>query len=418
MRGGGAERVALRLIDDFLKAGHEVDLVLLQKIGELLPLLPPEVRVFDLAAPRVRNGLRPLVRYFRERRPHAMQISMWPLTVIGIVAHRLARSQARLVTSDHAALSKHFPPSRPFVYRSLTWSVRLFYPLASARIIVAKEAADDLARISGIDRRSIEVVYNPVGEAPADVRSTPEIEALWDGAERRIITVGTLKAQKNHQLLIRSFARAFRGEPVKLMILGEGELRQAVEALAAELGVADQLLFPGFTTDPWPFYASADLFALSSDYEGYPLVLIEALRSGLPIVSTDCESGPREILDGGRYGTLVPVGDEAALATAMKEALVRPHDADALRARAEQLSGQSTSDRYPLFRTDRSGDRASDDRSDRTSRPRRSGRLDRRRSGRRARASAPFHRRPLPPRAPADGIERRPLRDYLQRGDL
>ena len=320
--------------------------MLQQKIGELLPLLPAEVRVFDLEAPRVRNGLRPLIRYFRQRRPDAMQISMWPLTVVGILAHRLARSRARIVTSDHAALSKHFPSSDPLVYRSLTWTVRLFYPLADARIVVAKEAADDLARISGVDRRSLEVVYNPVGEPPADVGTTREIEALWGEAERRIITVGSLKAQKNQQLLIRSFTRAFKGKSVKLMILGQGELRPSLEALAAELGVSDQVLLPGFATDPWPYYASADLFALSSDYEGYPLVLIEALRSGLTIVSTDCESGPREILDGGRYGRLVPVGDEEALADAMKEALDRPQDSATLRARAETLSGQSTSDRY------------------------------------------------------------------------
>jgi glycosyltransferase involved in cell wall biosynthesis len=221
-----------------------------------------------------------------------------------------------------------------------------FYPLADARIVVAKEAADDLARISGVDRRSLEVVYNPVGEPPADVGTTREIEALWGEAERRIITVGSLKAQKNQQLLIRSFTRAFKGRSVKLMILGQGELRPSLEALAAELGVSDQVLLPGFATDPWSYYASADLFALSSDYEGYPLVLIEALRSGLTIVSTDCESGPREILDGGRYGRLVPVGDEEALSDAMKEALDRPQDSATLRARAETLSGQSTSDRY------------------------------------------------------------------------
>jgi glycosyltransferase involved in cell wall biosynthesis len=130
------------------------------------------------------------------------------------------------------------------------------------------------------------------------------------------------------------------------MILGEGALRRELEILAGELGVGGQVLLPGFAADPWPYYASADLFALSSDYEGYPLVLIEALRSGLPVVSTDCESGPREILDGGRYGTLVPVGDEQGLAEALWGGLAGRHDAAALRARAEALSGQSTSDRY------------------------------------------------------------------------
>ena len=346
MRPGGAERVALRLIEDFVKAGYEVDLVLLQKIGELLPLLPPQVQIFDLAAGRVRAGLWPLVRYLRRRQPAAMQISMWPLTILGILAHRLARSKARIVTSDHSTLSKHFPPSKALVYRSLAWSVRLFYPLADARIIVSNDAADDLARISGIARSSIEVVYNPVGEPPTDFGPRPEIEAAWGDAERRILTVGTIKAEKNQRLLIQAFKSAFGGEPVRLMILGQGDLRPELEAFAAELGIAEQVSFPGFTPHPWPYYASADLFVLSSDYEGYPLVLIEAMRSGLPVVSTDCESGPREILDGGRYGALVPVGDAPALAEAMKDALACPKNAEVLRARAEQLSGQSTSDRY------------------------------------------------------------------------
>jgi glycosyltransferase involved in cell wall biosynthesis len=344
-RGGGAERVALRLAEDFLRAGHDVDLVLMEKRGELLELVPPSVRIIDLASPRIRNAVRPLVRYFREAQPHAVQVSMWPLTIATILAHRLARSKARVITSDHAALSKQYPP-KTRAHRALAWSVRAFYPLADARIMVAHEAADDLARLSGLDRNLLEVVYNPVSAPPADLVVPPALEAAWGGASKRIINVGSFKDQKNQLLLIRSFARAFRGTAVKLMILGEGPFRPALEALRAELGVEDQILLPGFTTDPWPYYASADLFALSSDYEGYPLVLIEALRAGVPIVSTDCESGPREILDGGRYGTLVPVGDEEAFAHAMAAALERPVDREALRARAEALSGQGPSDRY------------------------------------------------------------------------
>jgi glycosyltransferase involved in cell wall biosynthesis len=346
MRGGGAERVALELICDFVRRGHDVDLVLLERTGELLPLVPPQVRVVNLDAPRIRSAMMPLVRYFRSERPDAIQISMWPLTVIGIVAHRLSRSRARLVTSDHAALSKHYPATNKAVFQSLRWSVRLAYPLADARIMVAADAADDLARLSGMGRDRLEVVYNPVGRPPVGNAATPEIEALWGDAERRIITVGTLKAQKNHDLLLRSFARAFGGDRVKLMLLGHGELRPALESLVRELGIEAQVLMPGFAMDTWPYYASADLFALSSDYEGYPLVMIEALRCGLPIVSTDCKSGPREILDGGRFGTLVPVGDEQALADALAEALSTAHDPDRLRARAEEISGQGTSDRY------------------------------------------------------------------------
>lgn len=345
LRGGGAERVALRLVEDFIAAGHEVDLVLLERKGELLDLVPSTVKMVSLDAPRVRSAIRPFAKYLRERQPHAVQVSMWPYTIAGLLGHRLARSQARMVVSDHATLSKHYPPGT-LANLLMTKTVRLFYPWAAARVIVAEHAADDLAHISGIERSSIEVIYNPVSSPASAGARQPTIEALWGDADKRIITVGSFKDQKNHGLLIRAFARAFRGKPVKLMILGEGPLRTQLEALADSERVSDQVLLPGFSLDPWPYYASADLFALSSDYEGYPLVLIEAMLSGLPVVSTDCESGPREILGNGSYGVLTPVGDEIALAEGLKRGLEQRADGPRLTHRAWALSGKSTSERY------------------------------------------------------------------------
>ncbi len=345
MGGGGAERVALRLMEDFLEAGHEVDLVLVRADGELLPLVPRDVNLIDLGASRLRWAMWPLRRYFVERDPHAIQISMWPLTVAGIIAHKFARSKSRLIISDHNALSKQYG-TWPIASRMLKATTRRFYPLADARVMVSDGAADDLAKLSGLDRATIEVIYNPVSKPPPSISSTPEIEAMWGTVENRILTVGTLKEQKNHHLLIKAFQRLLHRRRAKLMILGEGPLRAQLEALATSAGVRDHVLLPGFTSDPWPYYASADLFVLSSDYEGYPLVLVEALRAGLTIVSTDCPSGPREILDGGKYGALVRVGDEVDLAQAMEQALETPLDKELLRIRAEEISGQSTSDRY------------------------------------------------------------------------
>jgi glycosyltransferase involved in cell wall biosynthesis len=346
MGGGGAERVALRLADDWISAGYEVDLVLQNARGDLLPLVPPEVKVFDLKARRIRGVVAPLRGYFRHRKPAAMQVSMWPLTVAAIIAHRLARSAARLVLSDHIMLSRQYSYFGRGATLAMRASLRLFYPLADARILVSKQGADDLARLAGIPRSSIEVVYNPVAEPPAEATSTPEVQEMWGDANGRVLTVGRLAAQKNHELLIRAFALVRRKRAAKLIILGEGELRQRLQQLIAEEGLQNDVLLPGFVTNPWPYLGSADLFALSSNFEGYPLVLIEAMRSGLPVVSTDCESGPREILDGGRYGALVPMGDADALAEAILESLERPIARDTLVERAESLSGQSTSDRY------------------------------------------------------------------------
>lgn len=342
---GGAERVAMRLMHSFLEAGHKVHFVLVRKEGELLEQVPPQVEIVDLKATRIRDAVLPLARYLRERRPDAVQARMWPLTIAAIVARRLARSPARLVVSDHVAYSKELA-QRPLARAVLRRSIRFFYPMADVRLQVAEAAADDLAALSGLPRQSLEVVYNPVTAPPPDMAPSPEVEALWGDADCRIITVGSLKHQKNQELLIRSFARVRAGRSAKLMLVGTGALLGQLRQLAAELGVAEDVIFAGYAPEPFAYYASADLFVLSSDYEGYPNVLVEAMRCGVPVVSTDCESGPREILDGGRYGKLVPVGDEAALAAAMDETLRRPPAGELLRERAEALSGSTTAQRY------------------------------------------------------------------------
>ncbi|WP_242097940.1 glycosyltransferase [Sphingomonas sp. CROZ-RG-20F-R02-07] len=349
MTGGGAERVALRLIEDFVAYGHPVDLLLMTQWGELLPLLPPAVRIIDLHAPRVRDVIRPLARYLRTERPEGLQAFMWPLTVAAVVAHRLARSNVRLVLSDHTTLSKqygHLGRARRALLRE---SIRFAYPRADARVAVSAQAADDLAAVGGLARDGITVIYNPVDRPSAEVRDSAAAQAAaaaWGNATARIITVGGLKAAKNQPLLIEAFAILRRSRPARLVILGEGELRGKLEALVAARGLTGDVVLPGFFTDPWPFYDTAQVFALSSDYEGYGNVLIEAMRAGLSIASTDCPSGPREILDGGTFGRLVPCDDPAALALALAEMLDHPAHPAIMRARAEALSGQDTSDRY------------------------------------------------------------------------
>lgn len=345
LHAGGAERVAIALMHGFLAAGHRVEFVLMQAEGALLDEVPEHVRVVDLKAPRVRSAINPLIRYFRNRAPDAAQVSMWPLTIAALIAARLARAKTRIVVSDHTTVSKHLA-DQPFTRRLLGWSVRLVYPWASARVSVANGVADDFARVSGLPREAFTVIYNPVDSPPALASSPDAIEKLWGDAAARIITVGSLKEEKNHRLLLRSFARLRQTRAAKLMIVGSGSLGDELKHHAALLGIADDVIFTGFVAQPWAHYRSADLFVLSSDHEGYPLVLIEAMRCGLRVVSTDCENGPREILDGGRFGRLVPVADEAALSEAMAGELDAPHSAAEVEARAEQLSGSEPLSQY------------------------------------------------------------------------
>jgi glycosyltransferase involved in cell wall biosynthesis len=344
MSGGGAERVALALMRDFIARGHPVDLVLVSARGVLLPLVPPEVKIVDLGAATLRRALLPLVRYLRLRRPHALHAMMWPLTVIAVLARLVSRVPTRIVLSDHIALSKQYGGSARTM-RAIQWSVRLLYPLADARVLVSASAADDLAAVSGLPRRAIEVVHNPL-DLPAGLIRDRSAKDWGNEGAARIVTLGVLKAQKNHALLLHAFALVRAHRPAQLAIVGDGVLRPALERLADELGIADAVIFAGYDLDPWPWLASADVFALSSDYEGLPNVLVEALHAGLPVVSSDCKSGPREILDDGVYGHLVPCDDPAALATAIEEALDRPQDPAAGRARAQALSGRTSVDRH------------------------------------------------------------------------
>lgn len=343
MSGGGAERVVLAEARELVRRGHSVDLILSLGGGVLLGLLPPAVRVIDLGCARMSRALAPLVRYLRRERPDALHATMWPSTVIGVAAHRLARSQARLMVSDQVTLSQQV--TRPAQRAALKLTSRLLYPLADVRVQCSSVAADDLARLAHLDRAQIEVITNPI-EPPAVIAERPDIEEIW-GVERgaRLITVGALKAQKNHALLLDAFARLARPD-ARLMILGEGGLGNALQEKARALGVAERVIWPGFQLDPWPWLASADLFVLSSDYEGFPLVLAEAMAAGLRVVSTDCPSGPAELLDGGRYGSLVPIRDPAALAAAIDAALDEPVEGERQRMRAREMAGPGQIARY------------------------------------------------------------------------
>jgi glycosyltransferase involved in cell wall biosynthesis len=343
------------LAEAALEAGHEVDLLLMAVHGELMPLLPDAVRVVDLRAPRIRSAILPIASYLRECRPAALQVSMWPLTAIAILAHRLARSKSRLVVSDHTILSRQYKPFGRAIFKALQLSVRFFYPLADARVAVSCAVAEDLVGLSGLPRAAFEVIYNPLSSPPppTDAECMAATSA-WKRGAARILAVGSLKHEKNFPLLIRAFSHVTRQRPARLVILGEGPLRAELETIAAREGTAEHMLLPGFATNPQPWYETADVFVLASDFEGFGNVLVEAMRTGIKVVSTDC-GGPREILDGGRWGMLVPTSDERALAAAILSSLDAPHDREGLKSRADAVSGLNATARYAELMLGREG---------------------------------------------------------------
>ena len=323
--GGGAERMMVTLANAFADRGLSVDLVLANTQGPYLQNVSPAVRIVDLRSTRVMTSLPGLVHYLRRERLQAMLSALNHANVIAIIARSLSRVRLRLVVSERSTLS----PSRPLLFRELLipWMIRWFYPRADKVVCVSQGVADDLIETIGLPPEKLSVVYNPVVSDVLIEKSRAALDHAWfEPSEPPVILgVGRLTVQKDFAVLLRAVAQVRAVRPVRLVILGEGELRSTLERLAQELGIAADVLMPGFVANPFPWMRRAALFVLSSLWEGLPGVLIEAMACGTPVVSTNCQSGPEEILENGRWGRLVPVGDANALAQAIDATLGDSH---------------------------------------------------------------------------------------------
>jgi glycosyltransferase involved in cell wall biosynthesis len=248
---------------------------------------------------------------------------------------------------EHSVLSREYASWGRLHRAMMATSIAATYRIADVVVAVSKGSAIDTGRLAAMTHDRIKAVYNPIRQRPMPERNeTRPIEKLWNCPPgQRILTVGSLKYEKNHPLLLRAFALLTHPD-ARLMLLGQGKGEAILRNLAAELGIADRVIFSGFHPDPSPFYATADLFVLSSDYEGFGNVIVEALSFGLPVVSTDCPSGPAEILENGRFGMLVPVGNAEKLSEGIERALQSSHDTDTLISRAADFSPSIAAQSY------------------------------------------------------------------------
>jgi glycosyltransferase involved in cell wall biosynthesis len=382
--GGGMERSMLRLAEAFLERGLAVDFVVGQAKGELLEGVPAAARIIELAKrpvlrarghglvadpgawrlllrpksmmgmlkPLVRR-LPPLVAYLSASRPDAILAAEPRYNVIAVWGRRLSGLRSRVVISERIQVSHHAGFGGPWGEPGLGDLLRRAYLGADAIVAVSDGVADDLATHAGIPRGRITTVYNPVvgPDLIAKAQKRPDHPWFVPGEPPVILAAGRLDPQKDFATLIRAFAQIRHRRPARLMILGAANpanlaCAEELRALPGTLGVEPDVALPGFIDNPFAFMAHAAVFALSSLYEGLPGVLIQALACGCPVVSTDCPSGPAEVLDGGRFGPLVPVGDIAALARAIERVLDHPPPAELLRARAALFSVERSAERH------------------------------------------------------------------------
>jgi glycosyltransferase involved in cell wall biosynthesis len=313
----------MNLVREAARRNVDVDLVLSEAVGPYLADVPDSVNIVDLGASRVITSLPALRKYLRSARPEAMLTAISHANVVGVWARRLAGVPTRLVVAEHDTLSHVTRQAERRRARVMPYLIGKSYPRADGIIAVSSGVADDLATATGIPRESIDVIYNPVvtPEVATASKAVPDHPWLAPGEPPVVVGIGRLAPKKDFVTLLRAFADVRRNVRARLMILGEGPDRAELEGLVRALGLEADVALPGFVGNPYAYLARASLFVLSSRWEGLPTVLIEAMFCGAPVVSTDCPSGPHEILNGGAYGRLVEVGEPAALAQAITAGL-------------------------------------------------------------------------------------------------
>jgi glycosyltransferase involved in cell wall biosynthesis len=321
--GGGIERITAHLAHNFVKLGVQIDLILNRADPTHLWQMPTETRIIDLKAPNLYLSLPGLVRYLRQDRPIALLAADHYLNEIALLAKRLARVPLRLVVAEHNQLSQTARNATKLKGRLTPLFARYLYPWADGIVAVSDGVAKDLAATALLPLDRIETIYNPVINDRMLANAKEPVAHEWFTSPDIpiILGVGKLEQQKDFPNLIRAFAQVRQTRPARLVILGWGPDRPELDALIQKLGLEADVALLGYVENPYAYMARSSVFVLSSAWEGLPTVLIEAMALGIPVVSTDCESGPAEILAHGKYGHLTPVGDSAALAESILQVL-------------------------------------------------------------------------------------------------
>ena len=327
------------LCEALVDAPIDLDILLIKARGPHVGRLPRNARVIPLHAQHSLTSIWEVARYLRREQPTALLAIKHRAILAALRAKQLARTQTpisgRLGTTVSAALANKSPSRRQRWYRAM----RRYYPRLHRLIAVSQGVADDVLDITDMPASQIVVVRNPTitpellkaAEAPVD---HPWLQS--DSGIPVIMGVGRLTEQKDFSTLLSAFAEVQSHRAVRLIILGDGDLREALLTQARELNIAAHVDLPGFQANPWAWMSRASVFVLSSRWEGSPNTLTEAMALGIPVVSTDCPSGPRELLNAGRIAPLVDMGDAEALAQALWSTLDNRPDTvvlvDAVRA--------------------------------------------------------------------------------------
>jgi glycosyltransferase involved in cell wall biosynthesis len=370
LAGGGVERQSLIIAEEFRRQGADVTLVLHRRRGELLQQVPQGLRIVDLNSARTLTDIPGLVRFLRAEKPDILLSNVDLNNIAALLAKGLGFSRTKVVICQHNPISQNFVTGEKWMYHHIALAYRILSPLMTRAVAVSAGVAAELESSAGLPAARILTIHNPVvgpdfegrcAEAAyhpwfdRDAGSASQGEALQGEVPQGkvpqgpvFVTAGRLVPQKDHETMIRALALHRRRHDGRLIVLGDGPRREALQDLVMQLGLGDAVDFLGFRQNALPYFRQADAFLLSSRCEGFGNVIVEAMGCGTPVISSRCEFGPAEILEDGRYGVLVEPQNAAALAEAMDQAatLRERFPADMLRRRAGEFSYAACASRY------------------------------------------------------------------------
>ncbi len=346
--GGGAEKAAIKLFKGMSGLDISLDLVLAEATGPYLKQVPENVRIVNLEAGRVLNSILPLARYLRQNKPDILISHMEYVNVAAVLAKEVSGTKTKLFLVEQNNLSASINSSKSISSGILLLLVKLLYPRADAVIGVSEGVVEDLKSVLSFKKHIPHVIYNPIVDSHIIEKAKSPIEHPWFKQKDIpvFVAVGRLSEQKDFPTLIKAFALLRKQRQARLIILGEGALRSELEAMIYENCLTEDISLPGFVDNPYAYMYRASAFILSSRWEGLPTVIIEAMACGCPVVSTNCPSGPYEILAGGKYGHLLPIGDPDALCNAMLNVIDIPTNPKILQERAEDFSVERSVSEY------------------------------------------------------------------------
>lgn len=317
---GGAERSAANIANGLDDQGYNVSIILIQEKGEYISKLNKGIKIINLNVNKISQSIIPLYKYIKKYNPKCIISFMDHCNVAAIISNKISKNKTKIIPTIHSTISQR---KKSFKLKIINNIQIYLYKYIEKIIVVSKEAGEDAKSVLRLSDNKIEVIYNPIITEDMLNNSKMNINHKWIGNEKyvNIIGVGRLTDEKGFEDLIKAF-KIVRGkiDNSKLIILGEGSYRKNLTNIVMKLGLNDHIDMPGFV-NPYPYMRIADLFVLSSKREGLPSALIESMALGTKVVSTNCKSGPKEILKEGKLGRIVNVGDIDELAAAIIETL-------------------------------------------------------------------------------------------------